>query len=58
MSGLADVLQDPAYATGVGLLRWGARHRAEHHWRDSGYLAKIGGTVRRTATGLKRVFED
>lgn len=27
--GLADVLYDPAYATGVGLLMWGARHYME-----------------------------
>ncbi len=58
MSGLADALQDPAYATSVGLLRWGARHGAENHWRDSGYLANLGGAVRRAASGVKKVFED
>lgn len=26
LSGLADTLDSPSYATGVGLLRWGARH--------------------------------
>lgn len=28
LSGLADTLDSPPYATGVGLLRWGARHGA------------------------------
>jgi cell division protein FtsA len=26
LTGLADSLDSPSYATGVGLLRWGSRH--------------------------------
>jgi cell division protein FtsA len=26
LSGLADTIDSPPYATGVGLLRWGSRH--------------------------------
>jgi cell division protein FtsA len=27
--GIADTLHDPAYATGVGLVLWGAKHRGK-----------------------------
>jgi cell division protein FtsA len=31
--GIADTLHDPAYATGVGLLLWGAKHRGKKNLR-------------------------
>jgi len=32
MYGISDSLQDPAYATGVGLLMWGAKHTDTQAW--------------------------
>ena len=31
--GISDVLHNPAYATGVGLLLWGARHESSEDWK-------------------------
>ncbi len=31
--GISDALHDPAYATSVGLLLWGAKHRETQAWR-------------------------
>ena len=31
--GIADALHDPAYATGVGLLLWGAKYRGMQTWQ-------------------------
>jgi cell division protein FtsA len=33
VTGPADILYDPAYATSVGLLLWGAKHGAEVWWK-------------------------
>ncbi len=33
MYGIADILHDPAYATSVGLLLWGAKHQAKPVWK-------------------------
>jgi cell division protein FtsA len=33
MYGIADSLRDPAYATSVGLLFWGAKHESRQTWR-------------------------
>jgi len=32
--GISDVLHDPAYATGVGLLLWGAKHKGKQTWQQ------------------------
>jgi cell division protein FtsA len=36
MYGISDTLHDPAYATSVGLLLWGARHREMQTWKRGG----------------------
>jgi cell division protein FtsA len=33
MHGITDALRDPAYATSVGLLLWGAKHEGKQTWR-------------------------
>ncbi len=33
ITGIADALHDPAYATSVGLLLWGGKHREMQAWR-------------------------
>jgi len=34
--GIADTLHDPAYATAVGLLLWGAKHKGTQTWQQHG----------------------
>lgn len=34
INGLTDSLRNPAYATGVGLLLWGARHQSTNTWKS------------------------
>jgi len=41
MHGITDVLRDPAYATSVGLLLWGAKHEAKQTWRSRGFLRRL-----------------
>jgi cell division protein FtsA len=36
IDGIADALHDPAYATSVGLLLWGAKHREMQTWQRHG----------------------
>ncbi|PIU57317.1 MAG: cell division protein FtsA [Chloroflexi bacterium CG07_land_8_20_14_0_80_51_10] len=33
ISGIAETLYDPSFATSVGLLFWGAKHQAEEKWK-------------------------
>jgi cell division protein FtsA len=35
--GISDALRDPRYATGVGLLLWGAKHKGKNTWQRSGF---------------------
>jgi cell division protein FtsA len=56
MYGLADILFNPAYATSVGLLLWGARHGAENNWQQRRYWENFSGMVRRLLFRMKRVF--
>ena len=39
MSGITDALCDPAYATSVGLLLWGAKHQNTPSWKFRGFGA-------------------
>jgi cell division protein FtsA len=41
--GISDALQDPAYATSVGLLIWGAKYKGTRTWQGGGF----GGGLRR-----------
>jgi cell division protein FtsA len=34
MNGISDALRDPAYATSVGLLLWGAKNEATRSWKS------------------------
>ncbi|TEU02042.1 MAG: cell division protein FtsA [Dehalococcoidia bacterium] len=50
--GIADILPDPAYATGVGLLLWGQRrHEGEEGWQARG----LSDTFRRFVTRMRRI---
>ncbi|MGD1119556.1 MAG: cell division protein FtsA [Dehalococcoidales bacterium] len=54
MYGIGDVLQDPAYATSVGLVLWGAKYQGVHkkQWKSSGF----GGALLSLASQLKKMF--
>jgi len=52
MHGIADMLRDPAYATSVGLLLWGAKNEGKRNWQPRG----ITGSLRRLAFRLRRLF--
>ena len=42
VSGITDVLKDPAHATGVGLLLWGAKNQGRsNEWNSRGLLARM-----------------
>ncbi len=43
--GITDTLRDPAYATSVGLLLWGAKHEGSTTWKSHGF-----------GTGLRHLF--
>ncbi len=48
--GIADVLRDPAYATSVGLLLWGAKHEGKKQWKSgifSGALNRLASQLRK-----------
>jgi cell division protein FtsA len=52
VQGIADVLQDPAYATSVGLLLWGTKNEGKKNWK-SGIFS---GTLHRLAFQLRKLF--
>jgi len=52
MYGIADVLQDPAYATSVGLLLWGTKHDDKKNWKSGIF----GGALHRFAFQLRKLF--
>jgi cell division protein FtsA len=43
ITGITDALRDPAYATGVGLLLWGARNggRRTTEWNNGGFASRL-----------------
>jgi cell division protein FtsA len=51
--GIGDMLQDPAYATSVGLLLWGNKYEGKKHWKASG---GFGGALVKLASQLKKLF--
>lgn len=56
LTGLADTLTSPAYATGIGLLRWGMRHGATGGVHNAGQHPERAGwvsTYERFKTWLK-----
>ncbi|MDD5126704.1 MAG: cell division protein FtsA [Dehalococcoidales bacterium] len=54
MNGIAEMLRDPAYATGVGLVLWGARHEGKRGVWQSRW--GFGSAFRGLATQLKKLF--
>jgi len=52
MYGIADTLRDPAYATSVGLLLWGARYQGMQRWRSH----RFGINLRRLTFRIKNLF--
>jgi len=50
--GIADNLNDPAYATGVGLLLWGNRYRGTQTWKGGGF----GDGLRRMMYRIRNLF--
>ncbi|MFC1864685.1 cell division protein FtsA [Chloroflexota bacterium] len=52
INGITDVLRNPAYATSVGLLLWGAKHQDTQDWKFRGF----GASVRRLVFRIKDLF--
>ena len=50
--GITDTLRDPAYATSVGLLLWGAKHEGKQVWRTRGFGAGLWHLISR----MKNLF--
>ncbi len=50
--GIGDMLQDPAYATSVGLLLWGNKNQGKKQWRGNGF----GGSLLKLVSQLKKLF--
>ncbi len=52
LEGIGDTLYDPAYATGVGLMLWGAKHEGSQNWQPW----SLSGAIRRLAFRLRGLF--
>ena len=52
MRGIADTLRDPAYATSVGLLLWGAKNAGTQTWQSNG----LGKSLRRFVSKIRHLF--
>ncbi|TET68993.1 MAG: cell division protein FtsA [Dehalococcoidia bacterium] len=52
MEGIADTLCDPAYATSVGLLLWGAKQEGSQTWQPW----KLGTALRRLVFRIQNLF--
>ena len=50
--GITDALRDPAYATSVGLLLWGAKHEGRSDWKIRGWT----GSLRRLMFRIRDLF--
>ena len=50
LSGISDVLRNPAHATSVGLLLWGVKHEGRQMWKSQGpfhrFVSRIRGLFR------------
>jgi cell division protein FtsA len=53
MYGIGDMLQDPAYATSVGLLLWGSKYQGKKQWKSGGFF---GSALLNLASQLKKLF--
>ncbi len=52
MYGITDALHNPAYATSVGLLLWGAKYKGTRTWQPKG----LSNGLRRLASRLRNLF--
>jgi cell division protein FtsA len=52
LNGIADALQNPAYATSVGLILWGSKYEGRKQWKTG----LLNGALTRMATQLKKLF--
>jgi cell division protein FtsA len=52
--GIADALHDPAYATSVGLLLWGAKHKGRQTWRRQ----SVGLGLRQLVSRIASLFRQ
>ncbi len=52
MHGITDALRDPAYATSVGLLLWGAKNKASRRWNGGWFSSRL----RKLAFRIGRLF--
>jgi cell division protein FtsA len=52
IGGIGDTLCDPAYATGVGLLLWGAKHESSKNWQPW----SLSDAIQRLASRLRGLF--
>lgn len=51
MQGITDILRDPAYATSVGLLLWGAKYQGKQTWKSRGLLRRLISRIRHLFRG-------
>ncbi|RLC73099.1 MAG: cell division protein FtsA [Chloroflexi bacterium] len=56
ISGIAETLFHPAFATSVGLLSWGLNHAAEESWKAGGFKAGLARTLNQSLSQLKRML--
>jgi cell division protein FtsA len=52
ISGITDSLRDPAYATSVGLLLWGAKNEGKRKWGGNWLTSRF----RQMAARIKKIF--
>ncbi len=52
ISGINDALRDPAYATSVGLLIWGAKNEGSQNWKTR----RWGFNLRNLASQIRKLF--
>jgi len=54
ITGIADTLHDPASATSVGLLFWGANHESDDEWRMEELRPGVIGTLKNGVLSARR----
>ncbi|MCL0103032.1 cell division protein FtsA [Dehalococcoidia bacterium] len=54
ITGIADTLHDPASATSVGLLFWGANHESDDKWRMEELRPGVIGTLKNSVLSARR----
>ena len=52
MHGITDAIRDPAYATSVGLLLWGAKNKTSRRWQGGWFSSRL----RKVAFRIGRLF--